>query len=329
MVLMSQPPPAWLLADAPQDDVVLSSRVRVMRNLMGHRFPNRCEDAELIAVMRKILTASQSIHPLLNVLKGLTAIERDHLVGCRLVAADFPWTEPGRAVLLDSNRSLSIMINEEDHLRIQALTAGWSTDSARKIATKATELLRAQLDFACRPDLGFLAASPSNVGTGVRESAMMHLIGLAHGKRLPAVIRALAARNIAVRGLFGESSRAIGAFVQVSVVGRGEADFAGAGEYLIQEERAARRQISREEVADRANQARDFAVRSRSLGLADSLRVLAWSRWAASLEIAGFAFPTRGVDASLISLELRSAAPATDQDSARLRANFLRTVLGG
>ncbi len=329
MVLMSLPPPAWLSPDAPHDDVVLSSRVRVMRNLMGHRFPNRSSNAELESIMGKVVAASQSMIPPLTVLKGLTAMERDHLVGCRLVAADFPWTQPGRAVLLDSDRSLAIMINEEDHLRIQALSAGWSTEAARRVATRATELFRSRLDYSYRADLGYLAASPSNVGTGVRESAMMHLIGLAHAKRLPAVIRALAARNIAVRGLFGESSRAIGAFVQVSVVGRGDSDFAGAGEYLIQEERNARAQISRDEMANRAVQARNFAIGSRSIGLADALRVLGWSRWAAGQNLAGFAFPSRGVDTALISLELRSAAPSADQEAAHHRADFLRSILGG
>ena len=122
MVLRSMPKPAWLSDDAPHGDVVLSSRTRVMRNLRSHRFPNRANESELMQIMQAILDAAKSVQSQLEIYKGLTNAERDYLVGCRLVSPDFEWTLPGRAFLVDADRSISLMVNEEDHLRIQALT---------------------------------------------------------------------------------------------------------------------------------------------------------------------------------------------------------------
>ena len=154
---------------------------------------------------------------------------------------------------------------------------------------------------------------------------MFHLIGLAHHRRLPMVIRALAVKGIAVRGLFGESSRAIGAFVQVSVIGGSKSEFSGACEYLLSEERAARRGVGRDTLRERALHALEFAVGCPTISLSDALRVLAWVRWAASEEIQGFDLSPRDADAALATLELRS--PAAAEASGRQRADTLRAVL--
>lgn len=324
MVLRSMRQPAWLNEDAPHVDVVLSSRTRVMRNLRGHSFPSKADTPELQEVMRKILRASKEADLALEVYKGLTNAERDYLVGCRLVSPDFEWTLPGRALLVDDDRSVSLMVNEEDHLRVQALSAGWSVDSTEALARACLDSLESRLNFAYTSDYGYLSASPFNSGLGRRQSAMFHLIGLANAKRLPSVMKALTAKGIAVRGLFGESSRAIGAFVQVSVLGGTRSEFIGACEYLMREEREARRGIERQTLADRASQARDFAIGSRTITLADALRVLAWIRWAGTALIDGFCSP-RSVDASLTTLEIRGTV--LEEVAARDRADSLRAAL--
>ncbi len=319
------PKPAWLSGDAPHLDVVLSSRTRVMRNLRGHLFPHKASSEELLSVMHQILDAADRTGLQLETFKALTNAERDYLVGCRLVSPDFEWTLPGRALLVDPDRSLSLMVNEEDHLRIQALTAGWSIDSADALASNCHDKLQDELQFAWSPSFGFLATSPYNLGEGRRQSAMFHLIGLAQGKRLPSVMKALNSRGIAVRGLFGEASRAIGAFVQVSVLGGTRSDFVGACEYLITEERQARGAISRDELEQRANHARDFALGSRNLALADALRVLAWIRWAASAEIPGYSFSPREADSALTTLEIRTTLH--EDQAAKQRAELLRLTV--
>lgn len=324
MVLRSMPKPAWLGEDAPHGDVVLSSRTRVMRNLRGYRFVHHAATDELMQVMRRVLQAASESGLGLQAYKGLTNAERDYLVGYRLVSPEFEWTMPGRALLIDDDRTLSLMINEEDHLRVQALTAGWSFDNCQH---RAYDCLRRmdRLEFAFSTDFGYLAASPYNTGHGRRLSAMFHLIGLANARRLPDVMKALADRKIAVRGLFGESSRAIGAYAQVSVLNVDRTEFVGACEYLIREERDARRAVGREDLADKAANARDVALSSRTVTLADSLRILAWLRWASHAEIPGFALSPRDADAALTMFEPTS--PQGEEQAGVQRSEFLKALL--
>jgi len=327
MVLRSMPLPAWLGQDAPQSDVVLSSRARYMRNLRGHRFPHACDRAELGTVMRLVLDAASQAKLGLEALKVISNAERDHLVGCRLISPDFPWSEHGRALLIDESRSMSLMVNEEDHLRLQALTAGWSIDAADSLAYKYTCALGERLEYAYSKDFGYLSASPFNAGEGRRMSCMLHLIGLAQGKRLPSVLKALATKGLTARGLFGESSRAIGAFVQVSVLQGSRSEFVGAVDYLIREERLARQGLSRDVLEVKAAQATEFAIASRTISLADALRVLAWIRWGASVKLPGAVKTARDVDAFLTTLEIRS--DEEHKNASRNRAESLRGLVEG
>lgn len=325
MVLRSLPAPYWLSADAPQGDIVLSTRVRVMRNLRGHRFPHAADDEELRRIERKILNAADAAPIDFEVLRQISNAEREYLVGCRLVSHDFPWSQPGRALLLDGPRALSLMVNEEDHLRLQALTPGWSLPHGEDFCRSGLSALEQNVEFAHSPAFGFLAASPFNTGGGRRLSAMLHLIALAHAKRLPSVLKAVTERGMQARGLFGESSRAIGAFVQISTTGGDRIAYLGAVEYLLQSEREARASFDLEELKKRADQAVTFAVAASSLSLADALRILGWIRWAASAGLPGFPDSPRMVDTWLTTLELRGANQ--EPKAANLRADFLRRAL--
>lgn len=334
------PPPAWLGKDAPEGDVVISSRVRFARNLEGVSVPHIASDDELAEVRRLVLEAARPLE--FEVLKHVSEAERDYLVGCRLVSPDFDARGHGRALILDRERSVSIMVNEEDHLRVQALTAGWSIETAGRLAQHVLNRLEGTPDAHPSPfnaptttgtrglrfsrsDAGFVTASPTNQGEGRRMSALFHLIGLANAKRLPAVLTALAEMGHVARGIYGEASRGVGAFIQVSSTSGPLAHFSGATEYLLREERLARREVPRDVLAQQARSAIDFAVASSQITLADSLRVLAWARWAASSEIEGFEFGYRDVDLWVSTLEVRSTH---DEDAAaRHRASFLRERL--
>jgi protein arginine kinase len=326
MVLEALPPVAWLGADAPNVSVVLSSRCRFMRNLVGHRFTHIAPTHELLEIQNSILQAARSANLGLDQLRGMSSAERDHLVGCRFVSHDFAWQDMGRALLLDSGRSLAVMINEEDHLRLQALTAGWSPDRARNLARTTLDALETRLEFTQAPPFGYLAASPSNCGAGRRLSAMFHFIGLAHAQRLPAVLRAVAEKGLAARGLFGESSRAIGAFVQVSVVRGTDTEYVGACEYLILEERRAREAVDPATIESKLDQTLSFVRSQRTISLADGLRVLAWLRWGADAGLKAAPAKVREVDTILTRLELRSHDEPQEAD--RDRAAYLRKALG-
>jgi protein arginine kinase len=155
---------------------------------------------------------------------------------------------------------------------------------------------------------------------------MFHFIGLAQAKRLPAVLLAVAEKGLAARGLFGEASRAVGAFVQISIIHDSFADFVGACEYLIKEERAARQLVTRASLLSRTDQTLSFARSKRSITLGDALRVLAWMRWASDAGIAGAPASVRDVDLILTKLDLRSMVDAAEADEQR--ADFLRKALG-
>ena len=145
MMLHSMPMPAWLAQDAPHSDVVLSSRVRIMRNVAGFRFPHTAPTEELLAVQKLLLAGAPSE---LKAFKHLTPAELDHLVGGRLVSTEFPIDQQGRAVLLNAERTTSAMVNEEDHLRLQVLTGGWSAESADSIAKQTLGVFDDKMDWA-------------------------------------------------------------------------------------------------------------------------------------------------------------------------------------
>lgn len=340
MVLRSMAPPAWLSDDAPNNDVILSSRARVLRNLKGFRFPHCAEPSELEEVLRLITGPTRQDRRKtrpgslgdrspdgLEVMRRISTAERNYLVGCRLVSPDFAWREPGRALMLDARRSTSVMVNEEDHIRLQALTAGWSIGEAESLVSARLVRFAERLDFAWTPDYGYLAASPYHAGEGRRLSAMFHLVGLATARRLPSVMRALASAAVVVRGLFGETSRAAGAFVQVSVARGSREGFVGACEYLIREEREARRELGIGHLDRKVAKVRDFAVGSRGLTLSDALRVIAWVRWASVAELPSVRVSPREVDSWLTTLELRG--PMGDERAEVDRAVFMRERLEG
>lgn len=327
MVLGSMPLPGWLGADAPQSDVVISSRVRIARNLRGRRFPHHASDDELRDVRERLAAAVQASGLALEEMRRLSPAERDYLAGCRLVSPQFATRDPNRALWLDDAREVAVMVNEEDHLRIQALTAGWSIGAAHAAATRVARALEARLDLARSAPWGYLTASPYNAGEGVRSSAMFHLIGLAHTKRLAAVLAALGSFGVVGRGLFGEGSRAVGAFFQVSMTQAPGPEFTGACEYLLREERHARGEVPRREVLELTRQATEFAIGSPEVSLAGALRVLAWVRWAAALGWDGLAAPYREVDRWLSIVEVHGASDAAL--ASRRRASFLRERLEG
>jgi protein arginine kinase len=336
MVLRSMPAPAWLGPDAPCGDVILSTRVRVLRNVRGFRFPHCAPVEELENVMRAVVGAVPRSRPGafgdrsadgLEVLRKISTAERNYLVGCRLASPDFPWREPGRALMLDTRRSTSVMVNEEDHIRMQALTAGWSLADAEALVTRRLSRFGERIDFAWTPELGYLAASPYNVGEGRRLSAMFHLVGLANARRLPTVMRALASTGVVVRGLFGEASRAVGAFVQVSVTRGTRESFVGACDYLVAQEREARKEFGMGHLDRKVSKVRDFAVSSRGLTLSDALRVIAWVRWGSVAELPSVPVSSREVDSWLTTLELRG--PMADERAEVDRAVFMRERLEG
>lgn len=202
------------------EPIVMSSRIRLARNLQGRSFPGWAETAQ----RRDILSAcEQAVAQLPPMQQGtvlrideLTELERQVLVERHLISRELSQGEEAAGVIISRDQSVSIMINEEDHLRIQVLRHGAGFDGIWQVIDAIDTQLENLLDFAFSEDLGYLTACPTNVGTGLRASVMLHLPGLVIDSKMEQVIRAVNQMGMVVRGLFGEGSDASGSIFQIS-----------------------------------------------------------------------------------------------------------------
>ena len=208
--LMNEPA-SWLAATGPRSDVMLSTRVRIARNLDGHSFPNRAGDDELKDVREKLLGAMSGNNYLTNALvvrmEDADAATRDVLAERHLVSSEFTRGGVGRAVVIGEGEVASAMVNEEDHLRLQCIQSGLMPTDAWRLVDRIESEMDQNLHYAFSSDWGYLTACPTNAGTGLRVSALAHLIGLARQRRIGQVLSSISKLGLSVRGYYGEGSR--------------------------------------------------------------------------------------------------------------------------
>lgn len=210
----------WLRGDGPHNSIVISSRVRIARNLGGFPFPGWGKKADRVAVLDCVKPAVEALPEMNDAYSmfshDLSALEKQVLVERHLISREHAAKGAGSAVVMNRKQTLSIMINEEDHLRMQAIRSGLNLRSAFKLIDRVDTELGERLDFAFHPRLGYLTACPTNVGTGMRASAMMHLPALVLSEQINQVIQAVNKVGLAVRGLYGEGTEALGNLFQIS-----------------------------------------------------------------------------------------------------------------
>ena len=169
----------WMSGGGPESDIVISSRVRLARNLRGTPFPHRAGDEQLQAVLagvRQAVEATPSIGPTeMLSLMSMPALDRQLAVEEHLTSPQHIQEPSGKALVVNRDKSVCIMVNEEDHIRIQAILPGFQVDEALRLASATDDALEETLDYAFDEDLGYLSACPTNVGTGLRSSAKLHL----------------------------------------------------------------------------------------------------------------------------------------------------------
>ena len=221
----------WLRGDGPEGDIVISSRVRLARNLADHRFTTRAADPEKREIAEKVretVMHSRFAERVFYVdLEKEDAVQGEFLVERHLISKELARGEGPRGVAFGSREAISIMVNEEDHLRIQVLQSGSQLEDAWKGANAVDGLLEGGLTFAFHPRFGYLTACPTNVGTGMRASVMLHLPALAYSRHIQRVFQAVHKMSLAVRGLFGEGTEPMGDLYQVSnqvTLGKSERD---------------------------------------------------------------------------------------------------------
>src|SRR5438093_1402657 len=210
----------WLRGTGPESDIVISSRIRLARNLAAFPFTNRStghQKSEIEALLRERI-AKLELDPRLDYINlvTLSVLDRQFLVERQLISRELAGSDGPRGVALGPQETVSLMINEEDHLRLQVMRSGFALDETWQQIDRVDDLLEQRVSYAFSDDFGYLTACPTNVGTGMRASVMLHLPALEQTKEIEKVFRALQKINLAVRGLYGEGSRASGYFYQIS-----------------------------------------------------------------------------------------------------------------
>ena len=210
----------WLKDTGPHSDIVLSSRIRLARNLDKLAFPHWANKKQSQQALETIKEALEGIEYLKKTvflkLADLDSIDKQFLIERHLMSLEHAQKTDHKAVVIDEEEKLAIMINEEDHIRMQYMQSGFNLFEAWNNLSKIDDSLANTLHFAFLPDWGYLTACPTNTGTGMRGSVMLHLPALAMSGQINRVLAALAKLSFTTRGLYGEGTQATGNFFQIS-----------------------------------------------------------------------------------------------------------------
>ncbi|WP_195576660.1 protein arginine kinase [Paenibacillus sp. 1001270B_150601_E10] len=253
---MNQPVSDWMRGTGPDSDIVISSRIRIARNLHGIPFPLLATTQQSAESLEKLTEVGQSealskLGPFefFN-MADLNEMERQVLVEKHLISPNLANESRNGGVILSKDESISIMVNEEDHLRIQCLYPGLQIQKAWEAASYIDDIFESNIDYAFDEKRGYLTSCPTNVGTGIRASVMMHLPALVITSQINRILQAVHQVGLAVRGLYGEGSEAIGNLFQISnqiTLGQSEQEIMenlfGVVKQIIEHERAAREQL--------------------------------------------------------------------------------------
>ncbi len=282
----------WYEKAGSCSDVVCSTRVRLARNLRQFPFPSRATDKQREAVEEKVKEALLSGNSILSrefrfiPLESASEEEAVSLVERHIVSPEFISDRRGKAVLISEDESISIMINEEDHLRIQVLKEGLSLKEAAETADRIDTLLSETLDFAYDPEFGYLTQCPTNLGTGMRASVMLHLPALTENGAMPRISSNLSKLGLTLRGTYGEGSKIVGALYQLSnqiTLGLSENEaienLRSITAQLMEEERKARSQMS-ENIGwrDKIDRAAGILKTARVLSSSEFMELLSYIR---------------------------------------------------
>lgn len=221
----------WLKGGGPSSEVVISSRIRLARNMANYPFRSRAGESELSEILRAISEATMATPSCRDAtfidLESADELDRQVLVERHLISRQHADATGPRGVVVSGGETLSVMINEEDHLRIQGLRSGLRLSDLWTEVNQFDDELAEHVQFAFDDTLGYLTACPTNLGTGIRVSVMLHLPALKLTNEIMKVARAAEEMRLAIRGMYGEGTEAVGDFYQISnqiTLGRGEQD---------------------------------------------------------------------------------------------------------
>jgi protein arginine kinase len=287
----------WLKGSGPESDIVISSRIRLARNLADFPFIRRCNETDRSAIEKAVRDNLRLVPELSDSgyveVHQLSTVDRQFLVERQLISRELADGEGPRGVLIDGTEKFSVMVNEEDHLRIQVMNSGLDLTSAWERINRIDDLVERRVTYAFSDRLGFLTACPTNVGTGMRVSVMLHLPALVLTRQIEKVFRSLQKISLAVRGLYGEGSQAMGDFYQISnqiTLGRREEDLiaqvADVVPVMIDYERRAREFLvkeSQKDLHDRVSRAYGILCTAQTISSEETMMLLSSVRMGVNL----------------------------------------------
>ena len=338
----------WLSSQGPESDIVLSCRARLARNIGGFPFTGRASGAQRIEILalakRAVLDARFDDTMLWIELNQVTPRDRRLLMERHLISAHLAEGDAPRGVAVSGDESLSIMINEEDHLRMQVLMPGFQLSTASQRIDRVDDALEERLEFSFSERFGFLTACPTNVGTGLRLGVMVHLPALKLTGEIDRVRRAARDLHLAVRGFFGEGSESAGDFYQISnqiTLGASERDLLDQFErdivpQLIEYERAARKVLVERRASlldDRVHRAMGVLRNARLLGSDEAMKLLSRVRLGVHMGrlsgVDGRAVNELFLQVQPAHLKLHAQAELDADELRQARAALVRERLGG
>jgi protein arginine kinase len=341
---------SWLEASGPSADIVLSTRVRLARNLQGHAFSPRIEDDERLRILSHVQEAAQQGTLLadgvavdvasLPHLSRRVLLER-HLVSRELVGEGAPGPHAGAGLIIGPAEQAGLMVNEEDHLRLQSLMSGLRLREAYGQVDALDEELGQQLPMAFHHEFGYLTSCPTNVGTGLRASVLVHLPGLVLTKEIGKVLQGIGQVGLTFRGLYGEGSEVVGNFFQVSnqtTLGKPEEDLIDhlhkIVRQVIQYEMQARTVLMREAptvMEDKIWRAYGLLRYARALSFEEVMNLLSGVRLGVSMKLlSGLSVYTLNkimIYTQPAHLEQAAGRSLTDQEQDLHRAAYVRRTL--
>jgi protein arginine kinase len=343
---------SWLEASGPYADVVLSTRIRLARNLQGHSFGPRMEDEERRRILSRVQAAAERSSLLRGGVSvdvaGMTPLARHVLLERHLVSRELVGQEPagphaGAGLIIGAEEQAGVMINEEDHLRLQGILSGLRLREAYALVDGLDEELGRELPMAFHHEFGYLTSCPTNVGTGLRASILIHLPGLVLTKEIGRVLQGIGQVGLTFRGLYGEGSEVVGNFFQISnqtTLGKPEEDLIDHLQKIVQRviqyEMNARGVLMREAptvIEDKIWRAYGLLRYARSIAFQEVMNLLSGVRLGVSMNLLpGLRVYTLNkimIYAQPAHLEQAAGRVLTEAEGDVHRAAYVRGILSG
>jgi protein arginine kinase len=232
----------WLKGSGANSDIVISSRVRLARNIDKMPFPHWAGKKQAETVIEKARALKENVDLLKNTsffaMSELDSVDKQFLVERHLMSHELSQKPNSKALIVENNEVLSVMVNEEDHLRIQVMQSGFNLKGAWDIVNGLDDAISREVQYAFSREWGYLTACPTNAGTGMRGSVMLHLPALVMLNQINRVLAAIAKLSFTTRGFYGEGTQAAGNFFQISnqvSMGQSEEDLVGNIDGLIRQ----------------------------------------------------------------------------------------------